>query len=912
MVLINRSFVVIVSFIFLIGFVSSSLNFQNYSIDKVYSKGSNIKGYVNFSTENEPGDGIFTTSFGSSISLYNFLNRTIGENNFDCVPDNCDKAYSGTLPTMTKSFQLNNANQRKKIMGFVVTGRLDNINSGKLTFSSNAQTSCSNQIEIDILDDGTIDFANNNTVLSGATCPGTKTYGCYDSNRASEQFILNIACQKMNLSVAPGFSVGSQVKREIGERNLKMDLYDKRGVFKGTCNLAALNLGEDKEIFCDINHLVTQRDEYYVCVRVDGVNDPNNRYTIKGYSDNNGCALAGVPSINSDHELAFKIFATAKQFGPVGSIAIKDTLPNGDIFSRMAYNYLLDQYGEGLNCDENQCIIPISIKGNVDQDVTLSGAEIIYTKSGATASTNNFFDVSQSAVKITSKSRKINLDVLNLSVPSVSGNSIFILSYNSNQLLSQEITIADIPNINTLIPTGAPAAIDILFIVNASSPNNLRLTKYIWELGNGDKKETSNNSLTYKYNNTGNYNVKVTVIDESNFNTSKVFQVTIGKPDQVANNTLKTNLENLQELKTQINEYDAFTKEIIEKKINITNIEYELETLKRNYASAYTDEDYIRIVEKLNKLNIPDAVYSSASLKSASFVPNTAHINLDTLNEIGNDLDEDIDESVYVDAINSWIYDNVLMKVTYDKIMVVKDSRETFLTNIVDFEIIINEENEDDVYFIMKDFNDIEYAESYSERKSNGQVYIHLTEKNKHIKFSTSENINFQDIPAFVSTYLGNLEISIPAQPICVENDLCEKDEGETWKNCRDCHPWKEYGYTIIGLIILYLILHILLQEWYKNHYENYLFKNKNFLFNIMNYIHQEKMKGQTDSEIEKNLKKSGWNNEQVRYAMRKFYGKRTGMWEIPMDWLFNNFRKKRMPKYDPRTMPLQIGGRRY
>jgi hypothetical protein len=37
------------------------------------------------------------------------------------------------------------------------------------------------------------------------------------------------------------------------------------------------------------------------------------------------------------------------------------------------------------------------------------------------------------------------------------------------------------------------------------------------------------------------------------------------------------------------------------------------------------------------------------------------------------------------------------------------------------------------------------------------------------------------------------------------------------------------------------------------------------------------------DKDIENNLEKAGWTAEQLRYVMRKFAGKNTGLPEIPI-----------------------------
>jgi hypothetical protein len=89
----------------------------------------------------------------------------------------------------------------------------------------------------------------------------------------------------------------------------------------------------------------------------------------------------------------------------------------------------------------------------------------------------------------------------------------------------------------------------------------------------------------------------------------------------------------------------------------------------------------------------------------------------------------------------------------------------------------------------------------------------------------------------------------------------------------------------IFVILILGIVIYTLLQQWYKNRYEDYLFNGRNNMFNLISFIQNEKTDGKTDSEIERGLSKAGWNGEQITYVMHKFYGKRTGMFElIPVD----------------------------
>ena len=67
----------------------------------------------------------------------------------------------------------------------------------------------------------------------------------------------------------------------------------------------------------------------------------------------------------------------------------------------------------------------------------------------------------------------------------------------------------------------------------------------------------------------------------------------------------------------------------------------------------------------------------------------------------------------------------------------------------------------------------------------------------------------------------------------------------------------------LVGTIIVLVVafgLYILLQEWYKRNYENYLFKNKNNLYNLLFFIKNAKAKGLRESAIVSKLKKSKWS----------------------------------------------------
>jgi hypothetical protein len=103
---------------------------------------------------------------------------------------------------------------------------------------------------------------------------------------------------------------------------------------------------------------------------------------------------------------------------------------------------------------------------------------------------------------------------------------------------------------------------------------------------------------------------------------------------------------------------------------------------------------------------------------------------------------------------------------------------------------------------------------------------------------------------------------------------------------------WGRFTLWMSMLIILAFIVYIMLQEWYKRRYEAYLFRRQGDLYNVINFMHNSRKSGADDGEIERKLKNSRWNGEQISYAFKKLDGKRTGMFEIP---IFRFFEQKKV-----------------
>jgi hypothetical protein len=145
--------------------------------------------------------------------------------------------------------------------------------------------------------------------------------------------------------------------------------------------------------------------------------------------------------------------------------------------------------------------------------------------------------------------------------------------------------------------------------------------------------------------------------------------------------------------------------------------------------------------------------------------------------------------------------------------------------------------------------------------------------------FATTEDLNFVELPVFVSPSISQLSLAgWDVQPV--------DDSGKLKK-------WALFTLIIILLLILGTIFWIVLHAWYQKKYEDYLFKNKNNLYNLFNWIANAQKRGLDEGKMKAELKGAGWSAEQLRYALRKYAGKKTGMPDLPINKIIEKSKKR-------------------
>ncbi|MEN7982245.1 MAG: PKD domain-containing protein [Nanoarchaeota archaeon] len=862
-------FVLGIIVLFLVSFVSADFGIGDelYNITTEYSSGEFVKGWINLSFSEENFNSTFVTNTGESVTLFDLLelNRLVSE----CGFDNCDIDYDAQNPLSTKVVSL--IEGESKLIGIKFDKDIIELNSIDFNIRSDVAQSCYNQFKFDVFDDGSIDVLNTN--YSKDYCSLFRTKGCFNESHATEEVILSNApiCQRVELPESGGFRLGAELMGGESKSTVTFVIYDLDGIGLGNCpNRSVIGNGE---FFCDVDGINSDAtEEYYVCV----TGNVGDNIKIEYYPTDNGCGFSGIPPKSEDY--SYNIIAYSKQFGYVGSFSILDRYSgNYGNFLTDARNYLTSKYGT-LECSVKNCVIPIKIYSKVNQQITfenLVGTAI--AGGGAISTSTDFYDLTGIPLTYDSGFHKIYLDNASLKV----GDTPFSLKLNGAEIFSQDIVVKKVPLIRSLNPLITAAAVTTDFSVNVDLLDaGSSILNYHWDFGNGNSKDTKINEVIYTYNSTGNFDLNVTITSVDKLTSSKSFKIVVETPIKAVDTILNQKLKSLNNLKSQLENFQTFHQNSLKTIFDLTDAEERLTNIKISFDSAVpgvADSYYIGLMQDLLKVVIPNSISVSKSADMLPFYFTENKIDLKALELLGGNYSIGREKD-YNKAILSWNIDNLVNTINYKEISADYGDGLEVLLNVFELNINKKPNSVGTPFFVIKKINDLNFEKDYDKREMGDYIFVPLNEDAFKIVFSTTENIGFSELPIFISPQLGNLKIS--------EISTLEDD---------GISIWIFFSLILFFLILIAIVVYIILQKWYSKKYENYLFKNKNDLYNLILFIENSKKKGIEEKKIVVSLKKAGWNSEQMRYILKKYLGKRTGMFELPVEKILNLFKKKQV-----------------
>ncbi len=850
----------------------ASVNHLHNTVFTNYTDGEKIRGNINLRLSNEPGDVRVSSNFPGELTLLEFIENQSGlieGSDYNCSTNDClnDFSSSGVVE------QIQIVGDEIKYAGFRIQGSGVEVTDSEIKINSNAPSSCTPNLYVDLLSDGQDILTTNQP--SGESC-GIKHTGCY--NQANTLFANIVTgkeyCERITIPQAPGFVIGAEIKQGSGVSNLTMRLYDGDTTdLLGSCKLPQ-NTQQTQELVCEVNYSSYEAREYYVCVST----SLNNGYQIGQETASPTCGTAqGFNSLNSD----FDIFAETLKYAPAPIVTI-----NSSAYKK-AFNLnlteVIDQYVQNVydgNC-QNDCFVPMKIFGG-SQIVILSNPLLRYESFGASlAPIQEVHELDYESTRITSNNLTLDVSKADFYIPIASNENSFKFYIDGSNLLTKQITIKKSFAFD-INPKSVAFGQNALF--NATSTT--KIVRTIWNFGDGTPVQNINGtSVLHAF--TGNktsYNVNVTAISNTT-QAIRQFTVFVGNPKDVANSTIVEYRRRITNITSQINSLPSWIVPKVQSIVELNNMTSRLNLIEIEFRNASFEEEYQQVMLDLLELDVPAFVSSTNSGDNLPLSVGYENINPSYIEQIEN---KDLQNNGLSEQIVAWMNDNFNPEISFKKIQKIGNNGAEEVGTL--FTIKTNPLGvvETDSYLIFG--QDIEstgvYKTNYNPLSvTSGVDYILLdTSVSQTFEFFVSGDVDAETLGAYIAPSLEVLENIEAPEGECVIDNVCST--GETADSCPEDCSKKWFKFTLIGWIFAIIggiIGYIILQEWYKRNYQRSLFPNSNDLFNLVNFIYNARRGGFSDQDIKSKLKTQKWSAERIRFAFRKIEGKRVGMFEIPI-----------------------------
>ncbi len=855
--------------VFTFTFISASVEVNNYSVDNYYSPFENITGEINLTITGEDYDDLITSNDDDEISLGEFLE--VSGNLFTCSPPDCSKDYSSSSGAVSKNFSVPSSG--KIYAGFVLEG--ESVVVKNISFGIESDFGISSQGPLNI------NFFENEEWKFGEFSDEflLKDWGCYDLTEGSVGPLIGdvLYCEMINVPDSGAMKVGALINGD-DDINLEMTVYPESGTGASWACDYDPNSSEGCVVSPDIDDIFSAGN-YQVCVSAES----STGYSI--YDEDAGDTCGFVHSLGpSNSTKDYAIFAQGAKYADASLLASVD-FGNEDIID--AANELIEERYGG-DCSEG-CILPIEISG-VSQDISINDIELEFTENLELGSEDKIYNLA--VIPVTVDFDGV-LDLSSLGF-SVSEDMKYIVSLGGKKLFSEFIGILPAPIITSVYPSYSPAGVPVEFFVYVNYSSNVSLT-YEWDFGDNTTETTDSPYIMHTYPDLRNYTLTLEVSAGGNLTSVKDFNIQVISPEFAINVSLGLKRDALDNVISKLAEFPAWYGVPLSNLINIDFFDGELDRIGREQANAFSDEDFIDVAKDLYALNIP-VKFGVEVFESLFLINDLDDVDIEPVEIISGSVTGASNED-YKRPIINWQSENVEANFTFSKFSLLtynSDTDSIFSTYSFDVKL---KENSESYFVINKPFNELYFKESVGARKAgNSTVIILSPESETSFEFYYTDSV---PVTFFVSPKLSSIVLEEDVDETCNHNNVCEKERGENYNNCRnDCKPvWRAVVYLLLAIFFVF-VLYSILQIWYKRYYEKYLFVDRRQMYNLLMYVTNARARGMSDDRIAAELRTQGWSSERVNYIIKKSIGKRTGLYEIiPFEKIFAFFRNRKATK---------------
>lgn len=873
--------------------VSASLTVRNWTFDRTYQGGDYVKGWINFSFSGLAPDSYLITNFGNRAALRGILDSQ-GQGldvGYSCSIAGCSDGYTAGEDVN----QIVLSSGVPQVIGFRLFGEDVGIKDAKFNIQSDAPASCIQQIYVAVAGEENASFQNYNSLQESCGIP---LRGCFNSSLTASNYQLadlstTKYCERILLPTAPAVKLSANITNSTtGTADLKMGIYNLYGDHLASCNLPKhVGAVQTEERSCVVEKNIVQQGEYFICLSVvPGSGATNYKIRTERAGEICGTDSLGSDSFTRDYE----VYAQPMKYGSASIVMNKDKYKNVSdrILDEVLEEYIGNKYGGNCSGVEG-CFVPFTIFG-ASQTINLNQAILEYT-SGNTALS---VDTLSSGTKINSTMNSkgtvvIDITPLKFALPLTKQTGVLGFSVQegnnsggTSSLISLQINISQGYNLG-LSPLFAPVGIKTAFKLTGIS----NISKVEWDFGDGSTKETSTNpnaTISHLFAQEGSYNVKASV--EANagvIKISKTFNVSVGDAKSSAQAIISKYEKYLANFTTSFSALPQAVKQKIEAEYSPVTIGASLNEIKGLYNSSATNDSYSEVIQRLMALNVPMKAVANGKGKLPVLADENSDFSVLESLSAGREVS---DNKATASAINSWVDKRYNVEVEFTNYGVQLESGTREVTTRATVSITkkaSSTETENGAYLVMGyPLDAISFESSYGQKGVGTSSYVPISGAMVVSMLLPSE-ADIQDLGIYLSPDLSKLTI-VEEKPVEPFNPK---------------FPWSFYLIWTAVLVVVFFVVYILLQEWYKKYYEHFLFANKDDLYNLLLFIDNGRKAGKEDHALKRALNDSGWSGEQLDYAFKKIDGKRTGMWEIP---IFNFMQKKEVAEEIEKRRALQ------
>lgn len=849
---------------------------RNISIDSTQILDEPISGKFLLSLLDAPINLIFSSNFGE-ITLKQLLvneGKTIG-----CERYNCSGLYTSKDSGSTS---LNfNASRKGVTYGLLYEEGVTSVTDLNFKVSANFPELATVPLSIAI---GKNYMWNFNSVSEETNNFRQTSNGCFNSSAPlSDGEIDSLGyCEEVNLTASPAYYLGANVSGS-GLKKLVFTL-NKDGSVLESCTTANL---ESAAFSSPVGCMISMSDsqsagKYEVCIKSN--EDDSSIYSLKKETSGLNCGRYSSGNKLADYSIFVKVPYYASSNGLITLGGDFDSSAVDSINS-----YLASVYGN--NCS-SKCFVPITFYGN-NVNVLVSDINSVYSSLTGPLRSYKLYSILEDVYRI-DFSGIISLKSFNWSATKPGNNTLkieLVGDGSSDFLFSKSFIVESVPFAASVYPTSPPAGIDVYFYANIGGS----FSKVIWNFGDGTPVAESNVSyVIHKYQNVSStYNLTINVVGK-NSTITKSFVLNTVSPEVYVNDSIlfKRNIFNNLSLKIEGLPYSI--RDVIKQRIGYDSLQNGLNQLEIDRVKAVSPEDYLSLVHAVDLLDVPYSVFEYET-RTSSLASSYSEIDPSIVKKIKSGNYSNLDK--YIAPIFAWQLVNVNSNIVRKKFEVIKKNNDLEKI-LVYYTFSLKSSSDQESYFIFK-----KPASSLS--FSVGVDVKELDADTSYIQIPPLESLEFSvyysgsdDLAMFISPSLEVLQAEEDIS-VCIVNDICQKDAGEDSDNCpQDCRAILPTTLAIIGVLLFMLVIYTILQIWYVRRYEEYLFKDRAFVFNLLAFINNSKLNGVNRNSIASALSSKGWNGEQIDYAIKKAEGKNTGMYEIiPVQLIIAYYEMKKAEK---------------